>query len=901
MIKNLQKLFSLVFVCCILLGANTTYGQTFYEPFNGTGSIIGNGWTIHSPVTPSGDIVKVEGSLSYAQLIASEGNKMLLPGNTVSPNDVNAPTNLPDNATEAYYSALINVIDRSFLGTSPDYFMHFGGTAGTSVSNFFARLQIKSVNSGENFRLGIQNISGTGATTTDLEQDLDFGTTYFVVVKYIKNRVSATEGTNDEAILWVNPVGQEPTTGRVTNASGPGVAIALKSIALRNAPNTPKAYIDEIRVGATWESVAPQATTNTPTITLTPTSLAPFTTTVGTASDLQTYTVSGQNLTGNVVVSAPEHMEIRLGAEGAYSNELTLTPVNNTLEGSRIQVRIAATAPVGAISGNITHVSEGSNNPSIAVTGSVNALTPTLTVTGTLTTFTTTTGTASATQSYTVGGTNLTGNVVIEAPAGMELRVGTTGNWSTTLTLTPENNGLATTTVQVRIAANAAVGSIAGNITHVSENSNNPSIAVTGTVAVPAPTISRTGAINPFVALVSKASGIQTYTVSGQNLTSDIVVTAPQGYEVRQGAEGTWGNTVTLTPQSGTVANTGVQVRMVAASVTGTVAGNLTIASEGVTAVSAALTGTVVNIVPLSQVKAINAQGQSNIEGEYVVVRGTIHGVNISTAANQHQYTIIDNTDGITIRTISNTVFTGTLAEGDSVEVNGRVETFRGLGQVNLVSRIEKLGQGTIRTPRTVTVLDEATESQLITLRNVTVAREGTSVWANDPASNSATLTGFNVSITTADDVTYLMRITANSPLYGKTYEEVFGTATRVDITGLGGQFATTSAAPFVGGYQIFPYKLTHITAPVTTSLANKMDASQIAVYPNPASDRFVVEASAEGTSTVTVYSITGQRMTSKQFNKSTVIETAGFNSGMYMLHISNGANTVVKKVSVVR
>jgi DNA/RNA endonuclease YhcR with UshA esterase domain len=709
--------------------------------------------------------------------------------------------------------------------------------------------------------------------------------------------VEVNEGSTSAALIGNEAANRREIEGVISDINwANGETLWIRWTDIDNIPGSDALLaVDDFSITVTLQA------TTTPTITLTPTSLAPFTTTVGTASDLQTYTVSGQNLTGNVVVSAPEHMEIRLGAEGAYSNELTLTPVNNTLEGSRIQVRIAATAPVGAISGNITHVSEGSNNPSIAVTGSVNALTPTLTVTGTLTTFTTTTGTASATQSYTVGGTNLTGNVVIEAPEGMELRAGTTGNWSNTLTLTPENNGLATTTIQVRIAANAAVGSIAGNITHVSENSNNPSIAVTGTVAVPAPTISRTGAINPFVALVSKASGIQTYTVSGQNLTSDIVVTAPQGYEVRQGAEGTWGNTVTLTPQSGTVANTGVQVRMAAASATGTVAGNLTIASEGVTAVSAALTGTVVNIVPLSQVKAINAQGQSNIEGEYVVVRGTIHGVNISTAANQHQYTIIDNTDGITIRTISNTVFTGTLAEGDSVEVNGRVETFRGLGQVNLVSRIEKLGQGTIRTPRTVTVLDEATESQLITLRNVTVAREGTSVWANDPASNSATLTGFNVSITTADDVTYLMRITANSPLYGKTYEEVFGTATRVDITGLGGQFATTSAAPFVGGYQIFPYRLTHITAPVTTSLANKMDASQIAVYPNPASDRFVVEASAEGTSTVTVYSITGQRMTSKQFNKSTVIETAGFNSGMYMLHISNGANTVVKKVSVVR
>ncbi len=902
MIKHLQKLTMLVLVWCILLGANNTYGQVFYEPFDGTGSIIGNGWTVHSPTTPSGDIAKVEGSLTYPGLVASTGNKVLLPGNAVSPNDVNAPITLPAGTNVAYFSALVSVVGNTSLGANFDYFMHFGGTAGASLTNHFARLHIKSTNEGANYRLGIQNISGgTSPSQTEFPQDLRFGTTYLIVVKHTKSRTSDAASPNDVTVLWVNPTtlgGDEPTTGGVSNNSGTGVASGFASIALRNAAGTPEAHIDEIRVGTTWASVTPLATTNTPTITLNPTSLDAFTTTVGTASELQTYTLSGANLAGNVVVTAPTGMELREGNEGTWANTLTFTPAEGGVVTSKaIQVRIAATAAQGAISGNITHVSEGANNPSIAVTGTVSPSTPSITTTGTLEAFTTTAGTASAAQQYTVSASNLTEDLVITAPAGMELRNGTTGNWSNTLTLTPTNNSVATTTIQVRIAATATAGSIAGNITHVSQGANNPSVAVTGTVTVPTPTVSRTGTVNPFVALVNKVSGIQTYTVSGQNLTANVVVTAPQGYEVRQGAEGTWANTVTLTPQAGTLANTSIQVRMAPTATTGTVAGNLTIASEGATTVNAALTGSVVNVTPLNQVKAVNAQGQSNMEGEYVVVRGTVHGVNISTAANQHQYTIIDNTDGVTIRTTSNTVFTGTLVEGDSVEVNGRVETFRGLGQVNLVSRIEVLGAraGTTRRPRVVTALNEATESQLVTLENVAINREGADQWVNNPT------TAFNVAITTPDGEAYLMRITQNSELYGKTYEEVFGTRSRASVTGIGGQFASTSAAPFVGGYQIFPYRLTHIAAPVTTSLSAKAKVGQVEVYPNPASDRFVVESAAEGTSTVTVYSITGQRVASKQFSKSTVVETTGFNSGIYMLHISNGATTTVKKVSVVK
>ena len=136
-------------------------------------------------------------------------------------------------------------------------------TSGNSVTTLFGRLHIKSVNAGANFRLGIQNISGTGASQTEYTTDLSFGTTYLIVVKYDLNDVG-----NDIASLWVDPSslgGAEPA-GAITNNGSVSTTTAFASICLRNNAVSPKANIDEIRVGATWADVTPTGTITAPTI-----------------------------------------------------------------------------------------------------------------------------------------------------------------------------------------------------------------------------------------------------------------------------------------------------------------------------------------------------------------------------------------------------------------------------------------------------------------------------------------------------------------------------------------------------------------------------------------------------------------------------------------------------------
>jgi hypothetical protein len=263
----MKKLYTLA----LLAITSFSFGQALYEPFDyatpgfiggnlatTTDAIGSNNWATHSntATTGTGTIDVLSSSLSYSGLATSTGNKVLLPGNnTTTPRDINRAVTI--NGTTAYYSVLINVIDNTQLSaTTPSYFMGFGTAAGTSVTLFGGRLGIVSSNSAANYRLSIQNTSTGTPTFTENAVDLNFGTTYLVVIKY-NTSVAPTM-----ASLWINPSnlgGSEPTT-TVTNNSGTGTFATFGSVFLRNNSTTPKVEIDEVRVGITWAEVTPTGT-----------------------------------------------------------------------------------------------------------------------------------------------------------------------------------------------------------------------------------------------------------------------------------------------------------------------------------------------------------------------------------------------------------------------------------------------------------------------------------------------------------------------------------------------------------------------------------------------------------------------------------------------------------------
>ena len=104
-----------------------------------------------------------------------------------------------------------------------------------------------------------------------------------------------------------------------------------------------------------------------------------------------------------------------------------------------------------------------------------------LTSTNSLGSFLTTAGTASAAQSFTVTGTNLTAAVSVSAPTGFEVSTDNQATFNSSTNIS-HGSGAISNSVFVRIAAATSVGSYSGNVTVTSTGANTNTVAVSGNV-----------------------------------------------------------------------------------------------------------------------------------------------------------------------------------------------------------------------------------------------------------------------------------------------------------------------------------------------------------------------------------------------------------------------------------
>jgi uncharacterized repeat protein (TIGR02543 family) len=126
-----------------------------------------------------------------------------------------------------------------------------------------------------------------------------------------------------------------------------------------------------------------------------------------------------------------------------------------------------------------------------------------------------------------------------------------------------------------------------------------------------APTISFSGSLTSVNTTYGTASSSPaSFSVSGSNLTNDISISAPSGYEIAIGS-GAYASSQTLTQTSGAVANTSINVRLAATSTVGTYSGNIALTSTGASSVNVATVSSTV-----SQ-KALTISGLTGINKEY--------------------------------------------------------------------------------------------------------------------------------------------------------------------------------------------------------------------------------------------------------------------------------------------
>lgn len=159
---------------------------------------------------------------------------------------------------------------------------------------------------------------------------------------------------------------------------------------------------------------------------------------------------------------------------------------------------------------------------------------PTISIAGAVTSFNTFAGTASAAQSFTATGTNLTAAIAVSAPEGFEVSTDNQATYASSTNIS-QSGGVASNTVFVRLAATNTPGNYSGNISLASTGAATNNVAVSGTVqaAGQVPVITATNFSGTVGVLFSNgitASGLPTsYAVATGTLPGGLILNATSG------------------------------------------------------------------------------------------------------------------------------------------------------------------------------------------------------------------------------------------------------------------------------------------------------------------------------------------------------------------------------------
>ena len=172
---------------------------------------------------------------------------------------------------------------------------------------------------------------------------------------------------------------------------------------------------------------------------------------------------------------------------------------------------------------------------------------------------------------------------------------------------------------------------------------------ITDTILISSvPTITVTGTPGAFLQGLGTPSNVQVYTVAGTNLTYDIIITAPTGFEISSNGGTNWYNSatpITLTPAAGNVATTNISVRLNALAA-GPYAGSISHTSTGAAQVDLALTGTV-QAAPLAVSETLihwpfNMDNQDSAALRNVALNGSVP-----------TFSVLKSSDGVTVAGIT--------------------------------------------------------------------------------------------------------------------------------------------------------------------------------------------------------------------------------------------------------
>lgn len=420
----------------------------------------------------------------------------------------------------------------------------------------------------------------------------------------LTNTLSLTPDANFEISLSstsnfsANPLTLTPTLGKINSTT---IYVRLKA---GLADNLYTGKIALKSVGAAQKAVNLSGTVvSGPTIFTSINSLVGFSYTAGTGPSNQlSFVINGASLTGNLTVTAPTDYEVSLNSGTSFSgaSSLSIAQIGGKVTNLTIFVRLKQGLAQGTYTGNVSLSSTGATTKTIALNGLIQPAPVVLTVSKTsLTNFTYSFGNGPAViQSFTVSGSGLTSNVKITAPANFEISymTGTSFAGTSSISIAPVNGNVSLTNIYLRMIKDLAVGTYTAKATVETTGSTTKEINLSGFVTEATGITLTNTTLTGFVYTIGNGpSAEKSFDMSGVNLTSYVVVTAPSNYEISttSGYAFSGSGALLLDQASVNGQSLRIYVRLNSNLNVGTYNGNLTVSSSGAVTKSISLSGNV--------------------------------------------------------------------------------------------------------------------------------------------------------------------------------------------------------------------------------------------------------------------------------------------------------------------
>lgn len=316
----------------------------------------------------------------------------------------------------------------------------------------------------------------------------------------------------------------------------------------------------------------------------------------------QSFKVSGTNLTGNLIVTAPVNFEISplSGSSFVSMSNITIAHSGGVVSELTLYVRLKAGLTANTYTGNLSIASNGAQTQLIALSGNVlNPPTITTSVTSISGLYSFYDLGQSVEKTLLVSGTDLKGNITITSNSSFEIsRTPGYGFSSSPITLTQTSPGVvASTVIYVRLNPYTyPTYDYSGSLTVATSGATSKVVSLSGRSSYKPVISTSTTALSAFNYYSGTGpSAQQSFTVSGTYLTDPVVITAPSNYEIStySGSSFYAQSTITLNASYYNLYSTTIYVRLKSGLSAGTYTGSLTCSTLNGTTKNINLSGSV--------------------------------------------------------------------------------------------------------------------------------------------------------------------------------------------------------------------------------------------------------------------------------------------------------------------